>query len=198
MDAQFIDRIYESAFVPELWPDVLAQLADIATARSGWMATSRSGKHHFAGSNEIVREVAAPMVENGLVFRSDRWARLCAACHPGFLREIDIYTEAELEADPFYQKYIIPRGLGRAAATTLVLPTQDSLLISLEREAARGPVEPSAIEKLDALRPHIARSAFVAARLQFERARAASATLAALGLPALVLDDRARCWWRIS
>jgi DNA-binding CsgD family transcriptional regulator len=192
LDDKFIDRIYESAFVPELWPDVLAQLASIATARSGWMAISRNGKHHFAGSNETVREAAGLLVESGLVFRADRFARLCAAHHPGFLREIDIYTEAELESDPFYQKYLFPRGLGRAAGTTLVLPTQDSLLISLEREAARGPVEPSAIGKLDALRPHIARSAFMAARLQLERARAASATLAALGLPALVLDDKGK------
>jgi DNA-binding CsgD family transcriptional regulator len=192
LDDEFIDRIYESAFVPELWPDVLAQLAGIATARSGWMAISRAGNHHFTGSNEIVREAAGFLVESGLVFRGDRFGRLCAARHPGFLREIDIYTEAELESDPFYQKYLFPRGLGRAAGTTLVLPTQDSLLISLEREAVRGPVEPSAIEKLDALRPHIARSAFMAARLQLERARAASATLAALGLPALVLDDKGK------
>jgi DNA-binding CsgD family transcriptional regulator len=192
LDDELVDRIYESAFVPELWPDVLAQLADIATARSGWMAILRDGKHHFAGSNEIVREAVGPLVESGLVFRGDRFARLCAARHPGFLREIDIYAEGELESDPFYQKFIFPRGLGRAAGTTLVLPTQDNLVISLEREAARGPVEPSAIEKLDALRPHIARGAFMAARLQLERALAASATLAALGLPALVLDDKGR------
>jgi DNA-binding CsgD family transcriptional regulator len=192
LDAQFIDRIYESAFVPELWPDVLAQLANIATARSGWMAISRGGKHHFSGSNQIVREAVAPLVEGGLVFRADRFARLCASCHPGFLREVDIYTDAELESDPFYQKYLFPRGLGRAAATTFVLPTQDSFLISLEREAVRGPVEASAIEELDALRPHIARSAFMAARLQLDRARAASATLAALGLPALVLDEKGK------
>ena len=192
MDAQFIDRIYESAFVPELWPDVLAHLADIAAARSGWMATSRDGKHHFSGSNEIVRAAAAPIIESGLAFRTDRFARLSAACHPGFLREIDIYTDAELEADPFYQKYLIPRGLGCAAATTMLLPSQDNLLITLEREGARGPVESSAIEKLDALRPHVARSAFMAARLHLERARAASATLAALGLPALVLDGKGK------
>ena len=53
-------------------------------------------------------------------------------------------------------------------------------------------METVAIERLDALRPHIARSAFMAARLQLERARAASATLAALGLPALVLDDKGK------
>jgi PAS domain-containing protein len=64
----------------------------------------------------------------------------------------------------------------------------DTFTISLEREYARGPVEPSFIQTLDELRPHIARSALTSARRQLERARAASATLAAIGLAALVLD----------
>jgi hypothetical protein len=60
------------------------------------------------------------------------------------------------------------------------------LIISLEREYARGPVERTVVERLDELRPHIARSAFLSARLQLERARIASETLATLGLPGLV------------
>jgi hypothetical protein len=31
MDAHFVDQIYECSFVPELWPDVLTQLANIVT-----------------------------------------------------------------------------------------------------------------------------------------------------------------------
>jgi len=189
LDDRFIDQIYECSFLPELWPDVLAQLANIATARSGWLMISKGEKHQCLGSNEIVRQVVGPLVTSRLVVRSERFARLCAARHPGFLRENDIYTDEELDSDPFYRDYIYPRGLGCAAATTFVSPTHDRLLVCLEREYARGPVESSAIEQLDALRPHVARSAYIAARLQLERARAASATLAALGLPALVLDD---------
>jgi MFS family permease len=77
--------------------------------------------------------------------------------------QLDIYTDEELDSDPFYRDYIYPRGLGCAAATTFVSPTHDRLLVCLEREYARGPVESSAIEKLDALRPHVARSAYIAA-----------------------------------
>ena len=192
MDAELIDQIYECSFVPELWPDLLGRLADIATARSGWLVISNGEKHQFAGSNDVVRQFAGALVASGLALRSERFARLSAARHPGFLREIDIYTDDELKSDPFYREHIYPRGLGHAAATTFVLPTQDRLLVSLERELARGPVETVAIERLDALRPHIARSVFMAARLQLERARAASATLAALGLPALVVDDKGK------
>ena len=190
MDAPRVDQIYECSFVPELWPHVLAQLANIASARTGWLFIAEGDGYRLSVSNEIVRPVIEPLVRDGTVARSQRFAKLIAAHHPGFLREVDIYTDDELRSDPLYRDHIYPRGLGHAAATTFVLPTHDRILISLEREKARGPVEPDAVEKLDALRSHIARSALAAARLQLERARAASATLAALGLPALVLDDK--------
>jgi DNA-binding CsgD family transcriptional regulator len=192
MDASLLDDVYECAFLPDAWSDVLARLAAIAGARSGWMMVSQRDKHQFVGSNPIVCAVVEPIVVNGVVAASDRYARLCRAEHPGFLRERDVYTEDELEADPFYAKYVFPRGLGHAAATTFVLPTRDRVLISLERERAQGPVEAGAIDQLDALRPHVARAALIAARLQLQSAISATAALAALGLPAAAFDEQGR------
>jgi DNA-binding CsgD family transcriptional regulator len=68
------------------------------------------------------------------------------------------------------------------------LPTGDVLTISLEREFNRGPAQAIELRRLDAVRPHIARSALMSARLRLERARTVSATLAAIGLAAAVLD----------
>jgi DNA-binding CsgD family transcriptional regulator len=146
----------------------------------------------FVGSNKAIEAAAIPLLKSGEVARSERLKRLVAARHPGFLREIDFYSPEELDADPLYQKYIFPIGLGYAAATLIATPTKDRLLVSLERERARGPVEPEAIRRLDSLRPHIARSLMTAARLRLERVEAAGAALAALGLPALMLDGRGR------
>ena len=92
----------------------------------------------------------------------------------------------------FYQKYIFPIGLGHAAGTVIATPTNDRLVVVLERERVRGPVEPEAIARLDSLRPHIARSLMTSARLRLERTEAASAALAALGLPAIMLDGKGR------
>jgi hypothetical protein len=50
MDAHLIDQIYECSFVPEQWPDVLAQLANIAIARSGWLFMVDGEKQKFVGS----------------------------------------------------------------------------------------------------------------------------------------------------
>jgi hypothetical protein len=72
------------------------------------------------------------------------------------------------------------------------VPTGDSLFLTVERDRARGPVELSVIQHLDALRPHLAQSALLSVRLQLERARVASEMLALLGLPALVIDGGGR------
>jgi DNA-binding CsgD family transcriptional regulator len=53
-------------------------------------------------------------------------------------------------------------------------------------------METTVIQQLDALRPHLARSALMSARLHLERARIASETLALLGLPAQVFDQQGK------
>ena len=62
----------------------------------------------------------------------------------------------------------------------------------MTRRTERGPVERAFVQKLDELRPDLARSVLMSARLQLERARIASETLAALGLPALVLNEQGK------
>jgi PAS domain-containing protein len=76
--------------------------------------------------------------------------------------------------------------------TAIPIPTGERVSFILPRLTERGPVERAVVQKLDELRPHLARSALMSARLQLERARAASETLAALGLPALVLDEQGK------
>lgn len=59
----------------------------------------------------------------------------------------------------------------------------------LSRRTELGPFDRAAANKLDQVRPHLARSVLISARLQLERAHAAGETLAALGVPALVFDE---------
>ncbi len=192
VDTEFIDEIYECAFVPEKWPRVLKRFADVAEARAAWMLIAGGAKDDFAASHDLVTQALRPMVAAGLPQRSERLERLAAARHAGFLRELDIYPDEKFRDDPFYREHIYSRGLGWAAATLFEMPSDERLLVSLERSYDRGPVEPAIVRQLDALRPHLARSALMAARLGIERARAASEALAALGLPALVLDSQGR------
>jgi hypothetical protein len=192
MSETLIDRIYECAFAPEAWPDVLGQLGQLAGARTGWMFVAGSATPRFVASSPLAEKAILPTLVTGAADASQRAKRLFAAGRHGFLREIDLFTEDELKADPFYQKYIYPLGIGYAAATAITLPTGERLVVSLERQFALGPVESSNIEQLDALRPHLARALLLAARLRLEAARVAGETLAAIGLPGLILDATGR------
>jgi DNA-binding CsgD family transcriptional regulator len=188
MDPQLVDRIYECAFLPDQWPSALGELAAIATARTGFLFVSKGEIHRFVGSTDLGIEAVRPLVESGVVARTERFKRLLAARHPGFLTEAEIYPAGDSADDLTYRTILYPRGLGHAAATAVTLPTGDSFTIVLEREFVRGPVERDAIDRLNAIRPDIARSATMSARLQLERARATTQVLEALGLAALVFD----------
>jgi DNA-binding CsgD family transcriptional regulator len=63
------------------------------------------------------------------------------------------------------------------------------MVIALERAYDRGSASPAELAALNEVHAHLARASFVAARMQLERARAASQTLALLGIPALVFAD---------
>jgi DNA-binding CsgD family transcriptional regulator len=194
MTDDLIDRIYESSFVPELWPGILDVLSDIAGARGGVL---------FAAHSKVLNWTAsANLADTFKVYVEDGWLRRCTrrACwlnhaRPGFLVEHDIWKQEELESNPIYRDFLLPRGLGWSAGTALPMPTGDNVVFSLERDFAKGPVERERVDVLDKLRPHLARSALVSARLRLEHARGAADTLALIGLPALVLDQDGAVMW---
>lgn len=191
MEQELVDRIYECAFVPELWPGVLDELAKIANARGGFL---------LAANQEVLNWTASAKLYGGMETylrghfhkRSQRASRLIAARHAGFVREHDVYTDEELASDPVYRDLLWPVGLGWAAGIAIAAPTGDVLYLSVERRRSLGPVKAASVQRLNALRPHLARSALISARLQLELARAAATTMELIGLPALVFDARGK------
>jgi DNA-binding CsgD family transcriptional regulator len=189
MDERLVDEIYECSFAPELWPNVLDRLARMADAVGGTFFVASPTKVQSFTASAPLRAGIELFAKGDLVTRGQRVARLRAAQHAGFVLEPELYaTEAEMAADPVYSELLFPAGLGWGTGTAMPLPTGETLCLTLERFRVRGPVETSVIQQLDALRPHLARSALMSGRLQLERARIASETLALLGLPALVFD----------
>jgi DNA-binding CsgD family transcriptional regulator len=192
MDSQVVDRIYECSFVPELWPGVLDELARITNTAGTSLFVSKDEVTAWT-SSPIAREGTASFVKEGWFFRGQVIARLFAARHAGFLTDLDLFTHEELDLEPIYCEMWRPRlCVGWAVGTAIPLPTGETVTFVLSRLAGLGPIERALVQKLDELRPHLARSALMSARQQLERARAASQTLAAIGLAALVLDERGK------
>jgi PAS domain-containing protein len=191
MDPALIDRIYECSFVPELWPGVLDELGRIAEGTGGTLFITNADVQYWTASpgHRRLTEIFAP----------ERWfwsgqlvARVFAARHAGFLTELDLFTLDELNTEPLYRDVWRPQGVGWAVGTAIPVPTGDNVVFVITRRTEHGPVERTFVQKLDELRPHLARSAFMSARLQLERARAVSDALALVGLPALVLNEQGK------
>lgn len=190
MQSELIDRIYEAAVAPEFWPDVLDELAALTEARGGLLFSARKTLCWTASGP--VRDVFDEYVSEGWFNRCSRRVCLMSQTQPSFFVEQDFWSDDELDADPIYRDFFRPRGLGWSAGTGLGVPTGDNIVFSIERTFERGPIEAEHVERLNALRPHLARSALVSARLGLQRARGAADALTDMGLPALVLDETGR------
>lgn len=188
MHDALIDRIYESSFVPENWPGVLDDLAALTDASGGLLFAVRDKVLNWTSSDSL-GAVFRSYVSDGWFSRCTRRVCLFSRNQPSFLVEHDFWTPDELDANPIYRDFFRPRGLGWSAGTGLMMPTGDNIVFSIERPFERGPIENERVQALNMLRPHLARAALVAARLGMRSAGSANQALAAMGLPALVLDE---------
>jgi DNA-binding CsgD family transcriptional regulator len=188
MNTQLIDRIYESALVPELWPDVLDELAQLVEARGAQLFAVREKVMNWTTSAALT-DIFKSYVNDGWFARCDRRVCLFSQNKPSFLVEHDFWTNEQLDGNEIYRDFFRPHGLGWSASTGLAMPTRDNIVFTVERDFKRGPIEPDKINALNELRPHLARAALIAARLSLKSVQGASNTLTALGLPALVLDE---------
>jgi DNA-binding CsgD family transcriptional regulator len=191
MDPELVDRIYECSLVPELWPGVLDELAKIAESSGGTLFIKKTDLQYWTASPGSYKR-AEKMVNGGWFWRGQLLARAFAVRHAGFLTDLDVFAPEELDQEPIYRDFWRPLGIGWAVGTVLPIPTGETVLLFMSRWTERGPFERDIVQRLDELRPHLARSALMSARLQLERARIASETLAALGLPALVLNEQGK------
>ncbi len=183
---RMLDAIYEAAVLPEIWPAVLHDLAEMVGGVGTILLTSDPRNLRWTCS-EPVRQVFLDFLEGRWHERNPRMERLISKRHAGFIREIDMFTAEEMDIDPTFRDFLRPRGLGWAVGTFVQVPSDDTLVFSIERRFADGPVEDKHLPTLNALRPHLARAALMSARLRFDRAQGMAESLNRMGLPTAVL-----------
>jgi DNA-binding CsgD family transcriptional regulator len=194
-----VDRIYEAALLPDLWPTVLGTIAEQTQTEGGILfavpppnitSASASPLFRWTASDGVV-ELFEKFIRDGWLQRNTRGERALKLNHAGFVRDQDLYTDDELAVDPLHN-FAKANGLGWAAGMTVQVPTGDALILTWERRYNRGPFTCETIAFLDTLKAHLSRASLMSSRLGLERARAAAETLALLGLPAAVLSPRHR------
>lgn len=188
LDAGLVDNIYEASVLPEFWPHVIAALTSVVDGRDALLSSVRANSVRMISTSDRLSDTWRAVFERFPGASNPRTERLLAARHAGFLTDYDVFSEEEIEAHPLYREVLVPRGYGRGAATAIHFPDGDAVVINIERGAAAGRFSPTEISLLNGLRPHIARSAMISARLSFERAKTAVETLAGLGLAAAAVS----------
>ncbi|WP_375462825.1 helix-turn-helix transcriptional regulator [uncultured Methylobacterium sp.] len=185
-----VDLIYEAAVVPEVWSDVLDRVA-AATGSVGGVILAQ-GRHglQWRATGAILTHMPEAL-SGGWMALNPRPARALALDRAGFVHDHDLFTEAEMAADPVYG-FLRARGLGWCTGVAIPTVADDAIVFSWERAYAAGPFSTEAVRALDPLRAHLARAGLIAARLGLARARSIVATLDLLGLPAAVLSPRHR------
>lgn len=190
MDEQFFDSLYEAAVVPELWQGVLREFQEITRGAGSVLVAVTPSSNRWISSSPEFDEVVATHFNR--FPNNERTRRLIERRHAGFLRDIDIFSGAEMAAEPVYREFLIPRGLGIGVATSIASPSGEAFILHAERKHNEGPVDDGTIARLDRMRPHLARAMLLSARLEFERVRGAAQALEAVGLPAAILDRNGR------
>ena len=183
-----VDGIYEAGFVPDLWPDVLDQIARV----SG----SACGELHIADGTQIApplwrastltRDALARFNGEGHWRNAEKPLRFITNGHAGFLCDVDFLTPEEIDREASSSMFKA-LGVWWQTGTVILMPTGEVTAYTFERWQDVGPPSAAEIALLDSLRPHLARAGLIAARLRMERARGALAGLDALGLAAAVL-----------
>lgn len=184
VDDTLVDRIYEAAVLPGSWQSVVSELAAQAGGSDALLSIVQSGSVDLISTSQHFADTWSMILNMFPGASNKRTQRLLGRRHPGFLTDIDVFGPSEIGDDPLYAEILVPRGYGSGVATAIHFPDGAAAVINIERPARAGTFGTEIIQHLDRLRPHLARSAMLAARLGFEYLRTAVQTLAALGFAA--------------
>jgi len=177
------DRVYEASVLPELWPDVLRRIASLTDGAGSVVLSVRGHDVRYMTSSAELDVLAAEYFK-AFPGTNERMRRLLETQRAGFVTDAEVFSPEERATEPIFRDFLTPRGYGNGVATALSMPTGEFIVFHTEGRSGTGPWTPPPVAALDALRPHLARSAYISSRLSFERARTAVDTLHGLGLAA--------------
>lgn len=187
-----IDRIYEASVVPELWKPVLDSVAETVDGAGTIMAMRNADGWGDWRSSDELWNFMTRFTGSDIPLRTEATTRLIAAKHPGFLSERDLFSPDEESRDPLFRELAQPLGLGSGIATAIEISTGDFVIFQIFRRIFQNGFDSNMAARLNVLRPHLARSAMLSARLRLQRLQAAAEALALIGLPAGILSPQGR------
>lgn len=187
------DRIYEAAFVPELWLGVLEELSTVSnSAGASFVLFDDRASPKFIATDLIAPVLEAFDSANGWQ-KSEEVQLLFSMTPPSaFVFDADYFPPEALASNHLRLDRTRPLGIGGQVGSFVVMPTGEMALFSTERWLENNRPTEEDMERLNALRPHLARAGLIATRLGLERARDTVSAMERIGLPAAVLSSTGR------
>jgi DNA-binding CsgD family transcriptional regulator len=183
------DRLYEAALVPELWAETCERLAIEAGSSTAAIFTfDTKGNHRYVATPNVV-DVYGEFARSELRFKNIRPQKAMEKFPFSFARDIDFLTPEELEQDVILKEFIQPAGMQWEVGYGFQEPTGHTIIIALMKAKGLDNFTDEEIVRLNALKPDLARAAYMSSRLAFTEARSMADTLSMLGLPAAVIGD---------
>jgi hypothetical protein len=188
--AALVDSIYEAAFWPENWNGVLGDVGAASGSAAGLLMVFDGARPVGFRATPIIHDVieAAAASRDG---PNPRAAFALKNPFRGFVVANDYLPPEILNSDRGHARRLAI-GLDSEASSVTIMPTGELVVFSFDRWRREGPHRKQHLATLNALYPHLARTALVAARLGLERAGAATTALQMIGLPAAVLTGSGR------
>ena len=201
LNQDIVERIYEAAFVPDMWPQVLAAASAMSRSASGSILvfSDRAPARGRIGYPSSIAPDSVGDIERMFTgfLAADSWK-----LSPGILRMYDMRPASFVHVEGFMTPDEIERdqprvdlkaiGIGAHLCAAIPVPSGELITIVFQRWLRDGPHDRRAVDGLDRLMPHFGRAGLMAARLGLARANATVSALHLIGLPAAVLDRRGR------
>lgn len=184
-----IDQIYEAAFVPDGWGDVLERTGALSGSVGGAMFSYGEGLPLRGRVVPMLRPLLDEYIGGDMRDACISASRMLDILPNSFVVVDDFLSGAEIERDPVRAR-LRELGLDSGLCTAIPLPGGEIVTFIYLRPAAKTSYRASEVDRLNRMRPHLARASLMAARLGLEEVRNTVAVLEKLGLPAAVLNRR--------
>jgi DNA-binding CsgD family transcriptional regulator len=188
MEAEMIDLIYEAAFVPELWTRLLERLAQLSGSVGSTLFLFDDDGPGRGVTLGNLRDLLGEFLANDDLRFSTSVVRMCDAKPHSFVEVDDYLSAAEIEHDPIRIR-LRARGIGAHICTAIPMPSGELAIYVLQKALEVAHYEPEVVDRLNALRPHLARTGLIAAKLGIERASGTVTALETLGLATAVCSN---------
>jgi DNA-binding CsgD family transcriptional regulator len=186
-----IELIYEAAFVPERWNQVLQQASRQSNSASAQVFFFSDDSPPRGTTLDNLRPLFDEFIKGDFWKFCDSVQKMCSLQPASFVRVDDFMSPDEIERDPA-RIMLRQFGIGAHLCTAIPMPTGELATFVFQKWIRDGGYGDGEVDGLDALRPHLARASLVAGRLRVERAEATATALNLLGLPAAVLSANGR------